>query len=200
MLIAFEGIDGSGKSTQARLLVENLQKFGVLCDYSKEPTDGVVGQLIREKVLRAASVSNPFAIALLYAADRATHVDQLSQRKEVVHVLDRYFYSSLAYQGVLGVPQEYILKINSFAPIPDIVFLLDIDPNMSLRRLDSFDEFERLDYLAKVRDLYLKLAESFSLIILDADRPPDRLATDILETVRRKLFMSAGDRAPHRDS
>lgn len=198
VLIAFEGIDGSGKSTQARLLTENLQKAGVQCDYSKEPTEGTIGEFIRKEVLRTARISNPFAIALLYAADRAIHIEHLSRAKNVVHVLDRYFYSSLAYQGAAGVPLDYLLNINSFAPAADVAFLLDVDPDTSLRRLNSFDEFEKLDYLAKVRDLYLKLARNYDFIVLDANQSPDHLAMNVLETVRKKLPTSAGDSAPRR--
>lgn len=107
--------------------------------------------------------------------------------KNFIYILDRYFYSSLAYQGACGVPLSYIEFINSFAPKPDLVFLLDIDPAIGLSRLKQFDKFENLSYLNKVRKLYLYLANKYNMIVFDATEKSEVLAKKIFDVVKKKL-------------
>ncbi len=182
----FEGIDGSGKTTQAKLLAHNLGLLGLNVQYSKEPTDGPIGSFIRQRVLLEGLIVDPRAIALLYAADRSTHVRNTRFSNDVINIFDRYYYSSIAYQGALGVPVEYIFEINSFAPRPDLIFLLDIDPAVGLRRLDKRDSFENLDLLTKVRDLYLSLAKQCSMVIVDATQGVQEIAGNIMRVMEEK--------------
>ncbi|MCL5788610.1 MAG: dTMP kinase [Candidatus Marsarchaeota archaeon] len=160
MLIVFEGIDGSGKSTQAELLTRRLVASGVNASWSKEPTHGLVGRLIREHVLSKPDLTDPVTIALLYAADRAGHLSDVRKEGRDVLIFDRYYYSSIAYQGALGASRSFIESVNSFAPVPDMVFLLDLPVEVSLGRKGSTDEFEKLGFLEKVRKIYLELAEA----------------------------------------
>lgn len=190
MLIVFEGTDGSGKTTQAKMLVQKLNSKGLVAHYSKEPTEGPIGTLIRQKVLSDGSIRDPRAVALLYAADRSTHITNTDFSPGVINVFDRYFYSSMAYQGALGVPLDYILEINSFAPKPDLVFLFDLDPAVGLKRLNRFDNYENLETLMKVRSIYLDLAEKFGMIVVDASKSVEEVSRKIYGIVEETLSVA----------
>ncbi|WP_297501858.1 dTMP kinase [Thermococcus sp.] len=173
--IVLEGIDGAGKSTQARLLAEWFEERGYEAVLTKEPTDTAFGRLIRrlvltggrEGIIDGAKISHE-AEALLFAADRAEHVDKLIkpalQAGKVV-ISDRYFYSSLAYQWARGLDLEWLIDLNRFAVRPDLVILLDLPARESIKRLRSRkikSEFDKIFELQKrVRENYLKLAERF---------------------------------------
>lgn len=187
MLIVFEGIDGSGKTTQAKMLAQKLALKGLKVHYSKEPTDGPIGSFIRQKVLLDGSINDPRAVALLYAADRSMHLKNTDFSDGVINIFDRFFYSSIAYQGALGVPLEYILTINSFAPKPDLVFLLDVDPAVGLKRLNRFDKYENLETLIKVRHIYLDLAEKYGMIVVDASKSLEEISEKIYRIVEETL-------------
>ncbi|WP_054841257.1 dTMP kinase [Thermococcus peptonophilus] len=177
MFIVLEGIDGAGKSTQAKLLAEWFENRGYDVVLTKEPTDTPFGKLIRRLVLTGgkegiidggAKISHE-AEALLFAADRAEHVDKLikpSLEAGKVVISDRYFYSSLAYQWARGgLDLEWLIDLNRFAVKPDIVFLLDLPVKESMNRIRSRkvkSEFDKIFELQRrVRENYLKLAEMF---------------------------------------
>lgn len=178
MFIVLEGIDGAGKSTQAKLLAEWFEnRGGYDVVLTKEPTDTPFGKLIRRLVLTGgkegiidggAKISHE-AEALLFAADRAEHVDKLikpSLEAGKVVISDRYFYSSLAYQWARGgLDLEWLIDLNRFAVKPDIVFLLDLPVKESMNRIRSRkvkSEFDKIFELQRrVRENYLKLAEMF---------------------------------------
>lgn len=183
MLIVFEGIDGSGKSTQAELLTRRLVASGVNASWSKEPTHGLVGRLIREHVLSKPDLTDPVTIALLYAADRAGHLSDVRKEGRDVLIFDRYYYSSIAYQGALGASRSFIESVNSFAPVPDMVFLLDLPVEVSLGRKGSTDEFEKLGFLEKVRKIYLELAEARGFVVLDATHNESWLSDQVFHVV-----------------
>ena len=143
LFIAFEGIDGCGKGTQAKILVQNLKGIGKDVILTMEPTKGPIGRMIREHM------SSPFlddkTLALMFAGDRIEHL-----QKEVIPemeagkiiVSDRYVYSSIAYQGQM-VDIEWVGKVNSYAEKPDLVFILDVDPRTARKRMeDRDDDFE----------------------------------------------------------
>src|SRR5690348_13914041 len=96
-LIVIEGIDGSGKTTSAKALVENLKKAGYDTAYSKEPTDDVIGSFIREKILSGHVAISPLALQYLFNADRAMHMEKIEKllKKGTIVVMDRYFWSSV---------------------------------------------------------------------------------------------------------
>jgi dTMP kinase len=173
--IVLEGIDGAGKSTQARLLAEWFERRGYEVVLTKEPTDTPFGKLIRrlvltggrEGIIDGAKISHE-AEALLFAADRAEHVDKLirpSLEAGKVVISDRYFYSSLAYQWARGLDLEWLINLNRFAIRPNLVVLLDLPAKESMKRLRSRkikSEFDKIFELQKrVRENYLKLAEKF---------------------------------------
>jgi dTMP kinase len=160
-LIVLEGIDGSGKSTQARRLVRRLAARGVRTVLFREPTRGKWGRLIREKARRAGSLT-PEEELDLFVRDRRENVARnlepaLAAGKTVV--LDRYYFSTVAYQGAKGIDPGRIRRMNErFAVRPDLVFIVDIDAAGGLARIGGRgrrDElFEREDYLDRVRAIF----------------------------------------------
>ena len=181
MFIVLEGIDGSGKSSVIRRLEEYLESEGRKVIVTAEPTQGRIGKIVAE-----TEGLIPESEALLFTADRAHHTkeinDWLSQGYTVI--CDRYFASTLAYQSAAGTDIQWLKTINSrVIRQPDVTILLDIDPEVSLKRVDSRGEktrFEKLDYLRKVRKVYLDIADEYCFKVIDADRTPDEVAEDVI--------------------
>ncbi|WP_404438045.1 dTMP kinase [Microbacterium aerolatum] len=196
--ITLEGGDGSGKTTQAELLESWLRDSGRTVLRTREPGGSEVGQLIRDIVLHHRGDIAPRAEALLYAADRAHHVETVVlpalERGEIV-LQDRYLDSSVAYQGagrVLDGAQVRDLSLwATNGALPDITVLLDLDPVTARQRLDSADkpfdrlEAEKQDFHVRVREAYLALAdaEPGRFLVLDAAASPDEIA----EAIRTRI-------------
>jgi len=158
----FEGIDGSGKTTQSKLLAEKIGAF-----WTYEPSDSSVGKFIREILSGNIKVDDK-TLALLFAADRIEHTKLIKQRlKEGDVVCDRYLYSSIAYQSVSDVDEDFIKSINRYALKPDVVFLLVVDIDIALERVKTKDIFEKKDFLEKVQNKYLELAKKHGFIVID---------------------------------
>jgi len=166
-LIAFEGIDGTGKSTQLQLLAEFLTARGCEVLVTREPTDGVYGQRIR-KLYTDRSRCTPEEELELFILDRKEHVKnviipQLNEGNVVI--TDRYYYSTAAYQGVTDKDIQEIFKKNSFAPTPDLVVLLTMAPEVSIARIqegrgENLNDFEQLDQLRFVAANFASFTES----------------------------------------
>jgi len=187
VFICIEGLDGSGKTTQAKRLVRSLRRRGFDTVYTTEPSRGRVGKLIRSFILNRERRVPTALEALLFAADRIDHVENevkpLLKLGKIV-VCDRYVYSSLAYQGVAGIDLQWIEQINRFALKPHIALLIDAPPDAVLKRLRrkrTVMETERNQ--ARVRDVYLKLAREQHLTLVDGDKPVGEVARNILELV-----------------
>ncbi|ASJ12013.1 dTMP kinase [Thermococcus thioreducens] len=201
--IVMEGIDGAGKSTQAKLLAKWFEEKGYDVILTKEPTDTAFGKLIRKLVLTGgregiidgARISHE-AEALLFAADRAEHVAKLikpSLEAGKVVISDRYFYSSLAYQWARGLDLEWLIDLNRFAIRPDLVILLDLPVKESMKRINGRSiktEFDKIAELQKkVRENYLKLAERFpEMRIVNALASVEDIHNDIVALVEHELF------------
>lgn len=202
LFITFEGGDGSGKSTQAGLLAEWLTAQGRTVVRTREPGGTDVGVEVRNLVLHHRGDIDPRAEALLYAADRAHHVATLVrpalERGEVV-IQDRYFDSSVAYQGagrVLDAKEVRDLSLwATDSLLPDVTVLLDLDENLARTRLDAADkpfdrlENEKAEFHGRVRAGFLALAEAEPerFLVLDATRPIDELAAAIRARVEAEL-------------
>lgn len=166
ILIALEGIDGSGKSTQAHRLVEDLRARGVDAVSFREPGDSEPGDHIRRLFEEGRSVS-PEEEMRLFLEDRRIDVrDNIEPalRAGRVVVMDRYYFSSMAYQGALGLDPDEIRAANeAVAPRPDLTLVLDVPPGTGLERIharrDVPNSFEGRDYLAEVRRLFLSFCE-----------------------------------------
>ncbi|MGO4691469.1 dTMP kinase [Glaciibacter sp. 2TAF33] len=206
LFITFEGGDGSGKSTQAKLLTDWLEGLGNTVVRSREPGGTDVGVEIREIVLHHRGDISPRAEALLYAADRAQHIGTKVRpalaRGEIV-IQDRYLDSSVAYQGagrVLGAGEVRDLSLwAAEGLLPDLTILLDLDETVARGRLDAdnkrFDrlEAEKNDFHGRVREAFLELAlaEPDRFLVLDASFPVETLADSIRSKVAEILALRA---------
>ncbi|MBD8478987.1 dTMP kinase [Microbacterium sp. CFBP 8794] len=202
LFVTFEGGDGAGKTTQASLLEQWVRSGGRDVVRTREPGGTEVGVRIRDIVLHHRGHINARAEALLYAADRAHHVETVVQpaiaRGDVV-IQDRYLDSSVAYQGAGRVlDADDVRALSLWATdglLPDLTVLLDLDPTAARARLDADDKpFDRLEaekneFHARVRDGFLALArrEPERFLVLDATEAPEVLAARVRDAVTARL-------------
>jgi len=189
-LISVEGIDASGKTTQASLLADKLRSLGLDVVLSTEPTDGPVGTLIK-KLLRGRKRPPPVVEAVLFALDRFWHVERLVKpalEEGRIVVLDRYYHSSLAYQGSAGLDMGWLRAINSFAPRPDLAIYIDVEPEEAMKRIGRpRTVLEHLPVQEAVRRAYLSLAEAGELVVVNGGRPVEAVAEEVLSLVLEAL-------------
>jgi dTMP kinase len=185
--ICIEGIDASGKTTQARRLVRNLRRKGIDAVYTTEPSSGKVGRLIRRYVLdRKRRV--PIGVeALLFAADRVEHMEteiKPALESGKVVVCDRYVYSTLAYQGAAGLDLKWIELINRFALAPDLALFLDVPPEIVVKRLKrKRSVMETPQNQQRVREVYMRMVKEGRLVLVDGNKPVGDVSRDILKVV-----------------
>lgn len=193
--MTFEGLDGSGKSTQVQLLRRALEAEGREVVAAREPGETELGEQIRELVLHGGAMT-PWAEALLYAAARAELVAEVVRpalERGADVLLDRYLDSSIVYQGIgRGLGVDEVLEVNMLATgglLPDRTFVLAVDPEASLSRVATPDRIEREDaaFHARVAGGYEQLATLFPdrVVVLDGALHPDALAARILDELRR---------------
>lgn len=202
LFITFEGGDGSGKSTQAELLTSWCEAAGHSVMRTREPGGTEVGIELRNIVLHHKGEIDPRAEALLYAADRAQHIGtkvRPALRRGEIVIQDRYFDSSVAYQGAGRVlDATEVRNISLWATedlLPDLTILLDLDPQVARQRLDAADKpFDRLEnekqeFHARVREGFLALAaaEPERWLVLDAALPVEQLHQLIRDRVAALL-------------
>lgn len=187
MYICLEGIDGSGKSTQIKLLEEWLKDYGYEVMRIFEPTDSSVGKLIREMLKDPDATRENFqkTLALLFAADRMIIMDKIKAAEEKGNAVisDRCFYSSVVYQN----NPSWLYELNKFVKKPDIVILLDLDVETALERCDGKDSFENKAFLEKIREKYLKLAEENDFFVLNANNGVNKIHEDIKRVISPKI-------------
>ena len=181
--LVIEGIDGTGKSTLVRGVAEALRARGREVVASFEPTNGPHGRRIRELAARGREGVTAEEEVALFIADRREHLEQLilpALRQGKIVILDRYYYSTMAYQGAAGLdPADIERRHKTFAPEPDMLVILDLPVDEALRRItqkrgDTPDAFEGCDYLAKV-DAVFRQVRHPRLVRLDARQPPEEL-------------------------
>ncbi|MFB6190920.1 MAG: dTMP kinase [Candidatus Nanohaloarchaea archaeon] len=216
-LIVIEGPDGSGTTTQAEKLAEELDAH-----YTAEPTGGKIGEKVQEMI--TSEEYSAEAIALAFAADRATHVEEeivpRLENGETV-VCDRYYHSSLVYQPALGADEEWVRQLNRYMLTPDITLVLDISSKKALDRVNKrenevteetvpeYDEsqaslgyfmkdgeddniFENLSFQEKVVLGYQKLKDGLEepVFIVDSDQEVADVFEEVLSIARRELDLS----------
>ena len=188
--ICIEGLDGCGKTTQAKLLVKKLGKSHNAV-YTAEPSRGKIGTYIRECCLYGEKRLSTVVEALLFAADRIEHVETevlpaLNQGRLVIS--DRCVYSSLAYQGAAGLGLDWIEKVNAYALTPDLAVFIDVDPKTVMSRLKpQRSVMENLETQQKVREIYLKFVEKGSLTRINGNKSKNEVARELYTVVIRFL-------------
>lgn len=184
LLIALEGIDGAGKTTQATQLAAWLRQLGHEVVQLKEPTSGPHGMELRRLARDGRDDLTPQREFELFRDDRSWNAEENilpALRRGAVVLLDRYYISSMAYQGARGLEPKMIRVANeAIAPIPDLVVLFDLPVEEALRRIRARDEhgpdlFEREGYLARVREIFLTLNGFPAIVRLDATEDPIRV-------------------------
>ena len=198
--IVFEGIDGSGKSTQIKSISKQLETQGLKIYTTFEPTDGPVGSLIRQ-MLSGEIATDQRTIASLFAADRTDHltnqkngIKQRVDQGEIV-LCDRYYFSSYAYHAQY-IDMEWVIHANSLnAEIlkPDLTIFIDADPEICFKRIKlsrtDFEMYEQIDIMEKVRINYLKafdrLKDSEKIAVVDGNTTPEKVEDSILNEISK---------------
>jgi dTMP kinase len=200
LFIAFEGIDGCGKSTQVKLLAEKLTTAGHKVYSTFEPTDGPIGSMIRE-IFNHKMESDHRIIAGLFVADRLDHLLNktngiLKKLEEGFTVItDRYYFSSYAYHGA-HMSLDWVIEANAMSASllrPDLNVYIDISPETSMKRLSmgrtSMELFETIENLTLVRSKYAevfkKLKSKEKIFITNGDRSPEFVAADIWKEISK---------------
>lgn len=190
---ALEGPDGCGKSTQLNMLAEWLESKNIEVRKTKEPTDTPMGKLLRKNLENKIDVC-PESEALLFAGDRAQHVsNEIRPKLEEGNIVitGRYLLSSLVYQSIRGLSEEWIEEINRHAIIPNLTIIIDVPPKTGLKRVNKSGEpdiFEEdLEMQKKVREKYLKLAKEKNMPIIDGTLSKDKVHKKIKKQVKKVL-------------
>jgi dTMP kinase len=193
LFIVIEGIDGTGKSTQAKRLGEWFTAQGREVVLSREPTDGPWGKKLRESA--ATGRLSPEDELQYFLNDRRQHVDELiapSLAAGKVVILDRYYFSTMAYQGTRGFdPAEIRQKNEAFAPMPDLLLIMDLDVDTALDRIgargDTANEFEKRGNLERCREIFLSLKDESFVQVIDSRGTLDEVAAMVREAVGSRL-------------
>lgn len=195
VLIAIEGIDGAGKTTQAKILLDTLTKKGydVVCFH--EPTNGKWGKKIKKLAMNGRHRIKPETELEFFYLDRLEDVKKNIRpalREKKVVIMDRYYFSNVAYQGAKGLDPNLIEEKNkAIAPIPDVTIILDLEPEVALKRImykrnEVPNYFERKKYLERVRQIFLKhFGNRPNVKVIDGDdtRPIQVIASDVWKIV-----------------
>ncbi|PIE57012.1 MAG: dTMP kinase [Desulfobulbus propionicus] len=193
LLIVFEGIDGTGKTTQLHSLAAYLKELGREVTITREPTDGPYGKKLREHFSRRHQLDPDEELAL-FINDRRQHVHELIMpdlRRGRIILTDRYYFSSAAYQGAAGGDPEAIFARHGFAPEPHLVLLLVLSPEEAVQRIrvsrgDRLNDFEQLTQLRRVAELYQRFTHP-CIHRLDASAPFDHVQAAIRQAVQPLL-------------
>ena len=193
LFIVIEGIDGTGKSTQSTRLAEWFRSRGRVVVLSREPTDGPWGKKLRESATTGRLSAEEELECFLN--DRREHVEMsikpaLAEGKVVI--LDRYYFSTMAYQGARGFdPAEIRRRNEAFAPQPDLLLILDLSVESAHGRIgargDTANEFEQRDTLTRCREIFLSLRDEPFACVIDAEPSLNEVTADILSVVTAKF-------------
>lgn len=191
--VVFEGIDGSGLSTQSYLFKEYLRKDAkakVLL--TKEPTDGLIGMLIRNALRKRVNFDDT-TLALLFAADRADHLSNIKFNNYDYVIFDRYYISNFAYQSQT-IDLNFLLEINKFAKNPDAVIFLDVKPETCMERIthnrDHIELYENIEQLKIIKENYLKILSflqsnvNLKVMFIDGNKGIEEVHKDIVKSMK----------------
>ena len=191
--IVFEGIDGAGLTTQAELLEKYLRNKKYEVVLTKEPTNNLIGGIIRA-ALRKEWITSNRTLQLLFSADRAHHLE-----KEIIPALengkivisDRYFISTIAY-GMIELEKDWLKALNSKFLLPDIIFIIDVPVEVSIERIKAsrfgFELFEERKKLEKIRNNFLELSKEYkNCFVINENRSIEEVHKEIVKIVEEKL-------------
>ncbi|MCS7201827.1 MAG: dTMP kinase [Dictyoglomus sp.] len=197
IFITFEGLDGCGKTTQARLLKEFLERKNYKIYLTREPGGTILGENIRNILLNSDISIHPWTEALLYLSSRAENslVIKEKLKEKYIVICERYIDSTLAYQGYgRGLPINKLKKLNelvTFGLNPDVTILLDISPEKIFQRKESLDRIEKenLNFYHKVREGYLKIAKENKsrIFVISGELLIEEIHHIILKIILKKL-------------
>jgi dTMP kinase len=201
LFIALEGIDGSGKSTQLKLLKEKFEQAGQKVYTTCEPTDSPIGKIIRD-IFTHKMEADHRTIAALFAADRLDHI--LNKTNGLLKMLedgytvitDRYYFSSYAYQSA-HVDLDWVIQANSLSAgllRPDLNIYIDITPAQSIERIqkgrNTIELYETLENLQNVHDKYFEVMDLLkgeeNIFVINGNRLPEEISNDIWSEISRK--------------
>ena len=191
MFIVFEGLDGSGLSTQSLMLRDYFMDKGKDVMHTKEQTDGFIGGLIKAG-LKHQWKTSPRGLQLLFTADRAHHLfAEIEPALDIgkIVISDRYIFSTLAFGGI-NVDMDFLKQINSKFKKPDITFIIDTPPETCLERIKRtrFQHLELFEKIEKIRENYLSLKDYFpNVYIINGNRPKEEVFEEIKKIVEEKL-------------
>jgi dTMP kinase len=200
--IAVEGIDGSGKTTQALEVVKKLKKKGYKVIYTKEPTQGLIGSIIRNQILSGKVKVPPIVVQYLMSADRGMHQVEIEKelKKGVTVITDRYFWSAVCY-GIADMPKvsDYYLNVLSvLSPYhmflrPDVTYFLDLPIKSALSRISKsskhteiYDNELKLKKIKKAYD-FLRTRFEKEFTVVDADTAIENLTEDLVKRIEKKI-------------
>ena len=197
LFIVIEGIDGTGKSTQAHRLGEWFVAQGREVVLSREPTDGPWGVKLRQSA--ATGRLAPADELQYFLNDRRQHAAEKiapALAADKVVILDRYYFSTMAYQGARGFDPAEIRRLNEeFAPVPDLLIILDLDVDTALGRIgsrgDSANEFEKRDTLQRCREIFLSLQDETFVRVIDSQGTVDKVASQIQQVIAECGLLSS---------
>jgi len=194
LLIDFEGLDGAGSSTQSLLLAALLKRQGLKVQVTKEPTNNLIGGLIRGQ-LTGEWKADPECLQLLFAADRAHH-----QKREIIPMLkrgnivicDRYAFSSIAFGSLDISDPKWLENINEKFILPDITFVLKVPPKICLARLEkvrySLELYEEVEKMEKIWRVYEQIAQQYpNIYIINGERKEEKILNEISKIVKKLL-------------
>jgi dTMP kinase len=191
--IVFEGIDGAGLTTQAELLEKYLRNKKYEVVLTKEPTNNLIGGIIRAALKKEWVTSNR-TLQLLFSADRAHHLEKdiipaLENGKIVIS--DRYFISTIAY-GMIELEKDWLKALNSKFLLPDIIFIIDVPVEVSIERIKAsrfgFELFEEKKKLEKIRNNFLELSKEYkNCFVINGNRSIEEVHKEIVKIVEEKL-------------
>ncbi len=199
LFIALEGLDGSGSSSQVERLKKNLCGLGFKAHETKEPTNNMIGGLIRGVLTKQWQIE-PEGFQLLFAADRSHHLRHIiipQLEKGRIIISDRYAFSSIAY-GSLELNRAWLETINEKFILPDITILLKVAPRVCIERIDNsrthLELFEDKKKLLKVWQTYEKLAENQknSIVVVDGERTKDEVEAEVIKIIKSGLEKKTG--------
>jgi len=194
--LVFEGLDGSGLSTQSNLLKDFLIKKGYQVVLTKEPTfDSEAGKRIRKVLDNKEIQEEPKKLQELFAKDRKEHLENLiipALKEGKIVISDRYLFSSLAYGSASGLDFEWLIKINDNFPLPDITFLLKVSPEICLERIKKRNSertlFEKKEKFIKAWQIFKTLPGRFeNIYLIDGEKPIEEVFEDVKKIINQKI-------------